>query len=140
MITITVGASHEVDCPFVRQRFDWFDEDGQCSTLSWKPGIEWEDVGETAEPRAHGWGKVQYRVVAVVSLPAPYLARVFFTRKWVSPDGKPFGSKALRITTLSAFRRRLRSYRPAGVEDYHTLIVSDLDDEAKAALLGKAVA
>src|SRR5690606_29498042 len=119
------GDIFEVECPFVRTVYTEYDQDGPSATLTWKPGIEWELVGPEGEAdmRAHGLGKVRYTVVSVHQLPRPYPTRVFFTRKWVCPDGREFGASKLHVMTLQAFRRRTVSYKPAGAEDYTQLVV-----------------
>lgn len=35
---------------------------------------------------------------------------MFYTRKWVDPDGVEFGKNKLHITTLATFRRRAAGY------------------------------
>lgn len=127
------GDVFEVNAPFIRDRYVEYDEDGRHGYLSWRPGVVWEVVGPEGEAdmRAHGVGKVRYTVISVHKLPRPYPARVFFTRKWISPDGREFGKPRLHVLTLDAFRRRTVSYRPAG-SDFHTqLVVQDLDDDER---------
>lgn len=131
------GDVFEVTCPFLRSPYVEHDIDGTFTTLTWKPGVEWEIVGPEGEAdmRAHGLGKVRYTVVSVHQLPRPYPARVFFTRKWVSPDGREFGAGKLHVMTLAAFRRRTVSYKPAGADFYTQLVVRDMDAEERAAVL-----
>lgn len=115
---IVVGQSYEVDCPFLRDTYEHFDEGGQSTLHTWRPGIRWETYGDSyfnqSEPVADGVGKVIYTVIDLHKLPRPYPPRVFFTRKWVDPDGKSFGKGALRIMTAEAFRRRLSAYQVDG--------------------------
>lgn len=42
--------------------------------------------------------------------PGRFPARVFFTRRWVTPDGKEFGKGKLHIATIPAFKRRATAY------------------------------
>jgi len=110
--------SYEVRCPFVRTTYGEQDEDGVSEVPSWRPGVNWQQVGPyDSEPYHDGLGSVIYTVVDLHRLPRPYPARVFFTRKWVSPDGHRFGKNRLHIMTLDAFRRRLQSYKFAGSDD-----------------------
>lgn len=133
---IEIGKTYEVACPFVRDVFDWYDSEGPTQTLTWKPGIVWEHEGDAI---AHGMGKVIYRVVDVHTLPRPYPPRVFFTRKWVSPDGKTFGSGKLRIMTREAFARRLSGYRFAGSDDCGgDFEVCDITEADRSRLLARA--
>lgn len=118
---IVIGKTYEVPCPFLRSTYEEFDEGGSSQLPTWKPGIEWVTYGDSyfnvSEPSADGLGKVLYTVVDVHKLPRPYPPRVFFTRKWVDPDGKTFGKGALRIMTVEAFRRRLTGYLAQGLAD-----------------------
>lgn len=115
---VEVGKSYEVRCPFVRTTYTEVDEDGTSEVPTWRPGVEWVNVGYfgEAEARHDGVGSVVYTVVDFHRLPRPYPPRVFFTRKWVSPDGHRFGKNRLHIMTLEAFRRRLQSYKFEGWE------------------------
>lgn len=127
---IEVGKSYPVDCPFVRDVFVEWDEDGESKTLSWKPGIVWEQCGpEDVHPVAHGFGKVIYTIVDVHKLPHPYPARVFFTRKWQDPDGRVFGRTKLHIMTTGTFKSRLRGYLFAGHDGREPVLVAP-DSEA----------
>ena len=134
-----IGKEYRVACPFVRSVYTSYNEDGPSSILSWRPGVIFEAVGpwgDSSAPMAHGEGTAVYRVVDIHKLPTPYPARVFFIRTWVSPDGNAFGLRKLRITTLDAFRRRIAGYRSTACDDPY--IVEDLDEAAKADLLGRS--
>jgi hypothetical protein len=76
-----------------------------------------------------------YRLVDIHRLPRPYPPRAFYTRQWVSPEGKTFGKTALRITTLEAFKRRVQGYRVADGGGWE---VQDLDTPEQDALLARA--
>lgn len=134
MSGIEVGRTYAVTCPFTRDVFSEWGEDGVAHSLTWKPGVRWTE-GEYPEAIAHGVGQVLYSVVSVHELPRPYPARVFYTRQWVSPDGKAFGKKALRVTTREAFRRRLAGYRPQGFDGWS---IEEMGEEECAALLASA--
>ena len=77
---------------------------------SWRPGVEWEQDDEYA---AHGVAEAlgeMLLTVVDIHKPGRFPTRVFYTRQWKDPNGKVFGKAGLRITTLDAFRRRLRGY------------------------------
>lgn len=139
-MSIEAGKTYSVACPFIRAPYTGCDEDGYHTELSWKPGIVWESMSrdyEEADARAHGMGYVSYTVVSVVDLPRPYPKRVFFTRKWTTPDGRTFGKNRLVIMTADQFKRRLDSYKPSGVDQFTNFIVADLSEPERAAILGK---
>lgn len=133
---IEAGQVFLVDCPFVRAPYRYEDEEGCAKVLSWKPGVTWDlRYPDDADMRAHGMGKVRYEVISVHKLPHPYPTRVFFTRKWLSPDNREFGTRKLRVMTLDAFRRRCEAYRPAGSDSETPLIVKDLTEDERAKAL-----
>lgn len=132
---IKTGSIYTVPCPFVREAYSSWDEDGETTELSWRPGVKFESVGPWGETqvRAHGMGSVIYTVIDIHPLPRPFPPRVFFTRKWVSPDGKTFGKGALRIMTKEAFARRLEGYRFSGYDE--DLVVEDIPPDEKQKML-----
>lgn len=91
--------------------------------LSWKPGTIAQHEGPNGERSpgvAHGNG---FQVLTVVSLhrPGPYPTRVFYTRKWIDPNGGEFGKRDLLCKSVSAFRQIIKGYRWAyGVEPIET--------------------
>ena len=114
---LMINHPYNVTCPFVKETYEALEEDGPVSVPSWRPGVRWEHVyPDDSRPVADGIGLVTYWLVSIHKLPAPYPARVFFTRKWIDPDGKVFGKNKLHIMTVSAFKRRLQSYKFAGWE------------------------
>lgn len=134
---IEVGKTYSVECPFVRDVYYDADEDGSFSALSWKPGIVWQGNGDYADARAHGMGRVSYTVIAISEMPRPYPKRVFFTRQWSPPEGRPFGKNRLIVMTSGQFKRRIRSYIPAGCDRWTELIVADMTPDERARALGK---
>lgn len=100
--------------PFVRETFHRtdMDEDGISNTEepTWKPGTRSDACGDDVENVADGMGSCVI-TVADVHKPGRYPTRVFFTRTWISPEGKPFGKKKLRITTAATFRVWASGYR-----------------------------
>jgi hypothetical protein len=133
---IEAGDMFTVECPYVREVVSLPDEEGGHSELSWRPGVVFETIvtnwGETTRARAHGLGSVTYTVVSTHVLPAPFPARVFFTRRWRSPDGREFGKRRLITMTRAQFSRRLNGYKAAGAED--GFFVEDLDEAGRTAL------
>lgn len=97
--------------PFVRDTYTSFDADGCSEMPTWKPGIrnEWISPEETGTV-ADGVGGAVFTVVDVHK-PGRFPTRVFFTRKFVDPDGHAFGKGKLHIVTLDKFRRLARGYR-----------------------------
>lgn len=130
------GETYEVACPFVWSTYTDMDEEGFSEALTWRPGIIWQDVyPDTTEPVAHGVGKVFYTIISIHKLPRPYPARVFYTRKFETPEGRVFGKSRLHMTTTQAFKRRLDGYKPAGIDRDDEIKVEPLTEEEKAALL-----
>lgn len=139
MAEIEEGKSYEVACPFVMTTYAEYDEDGRSTSLSWRPGIEWRDVyPDNSEAVAHGVGKVIYSVVSIHKLPRPYPPRVFFTRKFTSPDGRTFGKHRLHMLTREAFARRISGYRPGGIERADDIVIAPLSEAEKRELLERA--
>lgn len=110
------GDTFECKYPFVRDTYHVVDGDEDGINVSdaptWKPGVRHENIppeGDT-ETHADGLGLCRLTVVATFK-PGKYPERVFFTRSWVTPDGKPFGKNKLRITTIPVFRNYTRGYR-----------------------------
>lgn len=100
-----------VPFPFVLTMGTVLDEDGPCEVASWRPGVDRvlvpPDGGD--EVRYHGEG---FMVLTVVSVhkPGKYPPRVFYTRKWIDPQGKEFGKNNLRVTSQGNFRRLIQGY------------------------------
>ncbi len=108
---LTPGAFIEVAHPFVREEYNGLDEDGPFTRMSWKPGVRFELVApDDGAAFADGIGK-QVLTIVSVHKPGKYPERVFYTRRWESPDGHQFGKTKLRVTTTGAFRTLIRGYR-----------------------------
>lgn len=101
----------EIGYPFCRTTYAEWDEDGCHNVPSWRPGVEYVEVGPEGQTEAiaHGIGKQVLEVIDVHK-PGRYPTRVFYTCKWTTPDGKPFGKGDLKITTVPAFTRRTRGF------------------------------
>lgn len=110
------GDVFRVKYPFLRCEVDVADSDpegqGYATIQSWKPGVEFVPsgpYGEDSEAICHAEGEMVLTVVDVHK-PGKFPARVFFTRRWVRPDGKEFGKGGLHINTVPAFKRRAAGY------------------------------
>ena len=118
-IKIEAGQTHTVaGYPFVRYVANLVDDEG-CGyqTESWRPGCtrEEDDRDEHGYPSlcyvADGVGSMVLDVVATFK-PGRFPERVFYTRRWVDPDGREFGKpNKLRVTTAAHFRSLLKGYR-----------------------------
>lgn len=105
---INEGAVFEVaPFPFVVERARGCDEEGYFEFNTWRPGVSGDDG--FGQKHANGEGAMILTVVAVFK-PGRYPTRVFFTRKWRAPNGKIFGSNALKVATVAWFKQRLRGY------------------------------
>lgn len=119
---VATGAAFRAEYPFVRTTYTEFDADGCAEVKSWKPGVRMEERFIPPDDRdtdcvADGLGEILLTVISVHK-PGRYPTRVFFTRRWRSPDGHEFGKQACRIATLEKFRRLARGYaHPYTVKD-----------------------
>jgi len=78
----------------------------------WKPGITYtqESPYQDGEAYCEGEGFMVITEISRHKLPRPYPTRVFFTRKWIDPDGKKFGSNKLNIISLGTFNKIIKGY------------------------------
>lgn len=97
--------------PFVRSSYVEQDEDGAVVFPSWKPGIDHEIIGPEGEAQAV-YDDLGKQILCVVSThkPGKYPERVFYTRKWIDPDGNQFGKNSLRISVKHKFIRLTKGY------------------------------
>ena len=105
--------------PFVRYVANLLDEDdgNPYQTEGWRPGFTKEEDENAGShfPELHyvadGTGSMVLDVVATFK-PGRFPERVFYTRRWVDPDGREFGKPGkLRIATTGQFRRLIKGYR-----------------------------
>jgi len=104
------GAEIEVAHPFIRDEYHWYEEDGPCKRMTWRPGTRVEPVyPDSAEEVADAIGT---QIITIVSVhkPGRFPARVFFTRRWRDPDGHEFGKTKCHIKTAQALRARCRGF------------------------------
>ena len=59
---------------------------------------------------ADGEGTMLLHVVGTCKLPGKYMERVFYTRKWICPDGSEVGRSDLRVSTLNHFIARASGF------------------------------
>lgn len=114
------GDVFRVRYPFVRCKATICGEDGPEEIDSWRPGVSielWGPEGDDTEIVANGEGEMVLTVIDVHK-PGRFPTRVFYTRKFIRPDGASFGKGGLRMTTVEAFKRRAAGYQLAyAVED-----------------------
>lgn len=114
---LQAGDRFEVPYPFSRDTYedtDYSDEAGVTSSMvpTWKVGptyIQTPPEGDTLSV-ADALG-ISVLTVVSVHKPGKYPTRVFFTRTWVSPEGKAFGKTKCRITTVPTFRTLTQGFR-----------------------------
>ena len=99
------GQVWRMRCPFIREDVDLIDVDGPYTQKSWRPGVRYEPVPpDDAEPVSDGFGCELRTIVAVVPIPG-WPTRIFYTRRYQTPNGSHFGKRRLRVTTSANFRR-----------------------------------
>lgn len=101
--------------PFCRDTYEALPDDPEgapTTEQTWRPGVDYDIVDNfgTVGGAADAMGEVVFTVIAVFK-PGSYPKRVFYTRHWVTPDGKRFGKNKLRITTVQHFRTLIKGYR-----------------------------
>jgi hypothetical protein len=107
----TYGPHFVVRYPFINDIYETVKDDGPVKVHSWRPGVRFEPVGpEDNEAVADGEGNMILTVVASFK-PGHFPERVFFTRRFVSPDGQEFGNHKLHIVTAEKFRRMVKGYQ-----------------------------
>jgi hypothetical protein len=113
------GDVFRVIYPFVRDEYDSFDGEGPVRVKSWRPGISIEQCDEYGDHDC--WAESQGEMILTVvdcHKPGRFPTRVFYTRRFVDPDGHEFGKGSLRICTLEKFRRIAAKYAvPYDVEE-----------------------
>lgn len=96
--------------PFVRCKVEVFDGEAPRMIESWRPGIEdWMPNAYCEGKYADGMGSMTLTEVSRHK-PGKYPERVFYTRKFTTPDGVLFGKGGLRMTTATRFARLCKGY------------------------------
>lgn len=111
--TIEIGDTYNVPFPMVRFTESHETFGGQVTVHEgWRPGVEWDSTDEGGrEAWADAKGSMVLTVIDRHKLPGKYAERVFYLRHWIDPEGREFGIKKLRITTVQNFRNLARGYR-----------------------------
>lgn len=108
---IKSGQEFQFAYPYFREEVELFDGEGMAKMMSWRPGVRYVNVyPDDSKAVADGIGK---QIITVISIhkPGRFPERVFFTRKWLSPDGRLFGKPKLHAKTAQVFRRLIQGYR-----------------------------
>ena len=118
---MNIADVYTVKFPFVRSSYvDWSDGEG-IEVKFWQPGTRVEMVyPDDTELFADGEGKMVLKVISIHK-PGKYPERIFYTRKFIDPDGKFFGKGNLHIAVVSKFRRLAESY-------YYDYTVDDIGE------------
>jgi len=105
------GQHIRVKFPFYTGTHEWYAVTGEYySDYVWIPGCKSEPTASgDHELVAEGIGEMILKVVDIHK-PGRYLERVFYTRRWVDPDGNEFNAGKLHITTIGTFKRRAAGY------------------------------
>lgn len=106
----TAGDAIEFPYPFIRVEFEQWNEEGSYNVPSWQPGVRYVPWGyDDSQSVADGIGKQMINVISIHK-PGKYPERVFYTRRWETPDGKLFGKHKLMAKTTPAFRKLVSGY------------------------------
>ncbi len=99
--------------PFSRVTFVGYDSDGPFSDAGWRPGCDRDQSSADGidDHTADGLGAMLIQIVDVVQLPGGFAPRVFYVRRWRDPDGKEFGKKLCRVTTVGTLAKTVKGYR-----------------------------
>lgn len=108
ILPLQAGAVFTVPFPYVRNEYDRRD---RVDDWPWKPGIRTEMLPPEGadDPVADAMGQMVLTVVSTHK-PGKYQERVFYTRKWIDPDGTTFGKGLLKVTTTGCFRKLTSGY------------------------------
>lgn len=102
---LIVGKTYVVEnYPFVRSSYTEFSEDGGSEVECWAPGVEYEQTQYGSDMVYDEFGSMELTLVDVHK-PGSFPTRVFYTRKFVDPDGKRFGKNKLHIRSIQHFRK-----------------------------------
>lgn len=106
-----IGQEYRVKFPFIVSSYTGHDSDGgvYCEE-TWVPGVKSKPVPpDDCEAVADAEGEMILTIVDIHK-PGRFPKRVFYTRKWIDPDGKGFGKTKLHITTVPTFIKRAAGY------------------------------
>lgn len=104
------GQQMKVEFPFYIGTHVKHDIDGPYEEELWIPGCKSKHVyPDDSEFVADGLGEMILEIVDIHK-PGKYPERVFYTRRWIDPEGNEFGAGKLHITTTPTFKRRAAGY------------------------------
>ena len=103
--------TYTVKYPFCRCKHAYYAEDGGGEIDSWRPGTSHGPPSPYSDTDlyADAEGTMTLTVIGRYK-PAHYPERVFYTRQFMSPDGKAFGKPKLLIATAAKFNRISKRY------------------------------
>lgn len=104
------------------------------NVIQWKPGVNYSEDQYSSYVEAEGEGFMVITEISRHKLPRPYPTRVFYTRKWIDPDGKEFGNSKLHITALGNFNKIIDGY----FGEEYDIVDEGLVREEKAPTLKRA--
>ena len=111
------GQVVKFEYPFIHSTWTSYDEDGSAELPCWKPGVRNELIyPDACEVVADGKG---FQVLTIISIhkPGKFPTRIFYTRKWINPDGVEFGTNKLHIKSISFFNKLIKGFGFGGVFD-----------------------
>jgi len=110
-MNIEVGKTYKVKYPFTLEEVENLGFTKIVTKKVWRPGVRSEPVyPDDSKLFADSEGQMLLTVVDTHKLPGRYQQRVFYTRKWICPDGSEFGKNNLRISTRNYFIEKASGY------------------------------
>lgn len=109
-MSLEPGQIIEVAYPFFRRLTTLFEADSPIDIETWVPGCEPRQDDDDCDFFADGMGKMTLTIVSLHK-PGGFPERVFYTRRWVDPDGKAFGKGKLHIKSKAQFSKLCKGYR-----------------------------
>lgn len=104
------GNSYTVKFPFFGDVYHGYDASGSFQEETWRPGCRSEFCApDDCEWVADGEGEMVLTIVSIHK-PGRYPERIFYTRTFIDPEGREFGSSKLRMTTTPTFKKRVAGY------------------------------
>jgi hypothetical protein len=108
-MNVEAGKEYRVKFPFCMAHWEDFSSGELEAKECWRPGVKSIPVYDDFEDVAEAEGEMVLTVVDIHK-PGRFPERVFYTRRWVDPDGNEFGKNKLHITTTPTFKRRAAGY------------------------------
>ena len=110
-VNLYKGQRIRVEFPFYMGAHERRDACGDIySDELWIPGCRNEPLPpDDSEFVADAMGVMILGIIDIHK-PGKYPERVFYTRRWIDPEGNEFGAGKLHITTTATFKKRARGY------------------------------